>query len=268
MTQLEAQLADQKALLQLRERELGLIRTCDGEEEKELEGKINLLEEENRRLRRNIAANSDIEGLKAELSQALELKRTYEEQFKAATLRSLMLEQEDTNMSPINDSQDAPSDLQTALSTLSTAREERDYLRTELIPAFERSIRLHESEKQELEAKLEEMRGKHHCETPEIPQIPRPKTTMKTQADQERAPQVTFQRPKSSLSPKQQNCIVAQGKLVPRASIIKRNSLGPKPVASNSVIRAKKVEIQVKTLKTPQQEDSFADEFPEESELL
>jgi hypothetical protein len=261
MTQLEAQLADQKALLQLRERELGLIRTCDGEEEKELEGKINLLEEENRRLRRNIAANSDIEGLKAELSQALELKRTYEEQFKAATLRSLMLEQEDTNMSPINDSQDA-------LSTLSTAREERDYLRTELIPAFERSIRLHESEKQELEAKLEEMRGKHHCETPEIPQIPRPKTTMKTQADQERAPQVTFQRPKSSLSPKQQNCIVAQGKLVPRASIIKRNSLGPKPVASNSVIRAKKVEIQVKTLKTPQQEDSFADEFPEESELL
>lgn len=269
MTQLEAQLADQKALLQLRERELGLIRTCDGEEDKELEGKISLLEAENQRLRRTISVNSDIEGLKAELAQALALKRQYEEEFKAATLHSLILEQEDTNMSPINDSQEAQTDLQTALSTLAQAQEERDYLRNELIPAFERSIRMHESEKKELETKVEELRGKHHCETPEIQQIQRPKTTMKTQADQERAPQVTFQRPKSSLSPKQQNCIVSQGKLLPRTSIIKRSSLTPKPPAASSVIRTKKAEIQLlKTQETMMKEDSFADEFPEESELM
>lgn len=264
-TQLETQLTDLKALLLLRERELDLGRTCEGETEL-LERKIRLLEEENERLRGNVAALSDIDRLKSELNQAITLKTTYEEQYKAAALRALQLEQEDTNMSPIDDSQDGPGDLQTALFALSQAREERDYLRTEVIPALERSIRMHESEKNELEGKLEALRGQHRSETPEMHQLPRPKTTMKTQADQDRVQKVAFLRPKSSLSPKQQTCLITPGKLVPRQSLPKRSSLGPKPPASSSVIRCHQ------PLPQPQKalvkEDSFADEFPEESELL
>lgn len=267
-TQLEAQLTDLKALLQLRERELDLGRACAGEEARELEGKVGLLEEENERLRRKVAANSDIERLKSELIQAISLKTTYEEQYKAAALRALQLEQEDTNMSPIDDSQEGPADLQSALSALAQVREERDYLRTEVIPALERSIRLHEGEKNELEGKLEALRTQHHCGTPEVHQLPRPKTTMKTQADQERAQKVTVLRPKSSLSPKQQTCLISPGKLVPRQSLPKRSSLGPKPPTSSSVIRCHQTPTPPQPQKALVKEDSFADEFPEESELL
>lgn len=266
-SQLETQLADLRTLLQIREKEIDLAKSGDISEIRELEGNISLLEEENKRLRVNIAANSEIERLKVELNQALEQKKTYEEQLKEAIYRSLVMEQEDTDMTPMDESQEELGELEIASAALAQVKAERNQLISQVIPALEQSIRAHESEKIELERRLDLVRSAHTCDKTGESLTPRPKTTMKTQADYDRKKVNLGIRPKSSLSPKQQSLLVTHGKLVVRNVGLKK-SLGPKPPVSPSFYRGNRPVTTSKPKQTQVKDDSFADEFPEEDELL
>ena len=307
MSQLEVKLADFRSLLKLKDKELELLKTVHISSEpiteaasaqalQDLESKILLLEEENRRLKQTSALSGDIERLRMELAQALELKASYEEQFKEATIRMLTIEQEDTNMSPDEESQSGDletaaqlqrtnqtlhEEVETFTQQLGKVKQERDFLRTEVIPVLEQTIKLYEVEKNELEKRLEDLRQKSapKSETPEDRQVPRPHTTMKTQADHERLVHIQVVRPKSSLSPKQTTVISQYAKpMSGRPSAVKKPVGGGNYVYSPSFLRGKKpagdkknpfvTAVKAKGKKPEVREDHFADDFPEENELI
>lgn len=272
MSQLEAQLTDCRAQLRLRDKELDLLRTANLAGQwhtdlsliKTLEGRAMQLEEENRHLRQNAALSADIEKMKTDLAQAVDLRNSY---------RGPIVEQEETNTA--DEVQEDPNvlaalrranqtlhdELQATLKELEKTRLERDFLRGEVVPVLEQAIKLYELEKNELEKKLEETKSRVQSPTSDMSAPTHPDITVKTMTDAVRSPK-NMLRAKSSLSPKN---TALQSK--PRPAPLRRTF-----IYSPSFLRNKnppdKRQSHVPKSQPHAREDNFADVFPEENELV
>ena len=298
MSQLEVKLSDFRTMLKLKDKELELIRNSgiEGVSVKvigELEGRIAALEEENRQLRQSAALSKDVEKLKGELAQAIELKSSYDYQYRDPSLAQLSIVPAPSSPSPDLDPQGNDSEtivqlqhanqtlhdeLETAMKGMEKMRQERDFLRSEVIPVLEQTIKLYELEKNEMEQKMEEIRGKTGMEEiREERTAERPKTTMKARTESEQMTTIQLLRPKSSLSPKQQAVLThTRSPLTARSSAIRRPAHTTSYIYSPSFLRGKKaLTIDRKprshskgkhSLKSA--DDHFADDFPEENELI
>jgi len=272
MSQLEAQLADCRTQLRLRDKELDLLRsatlagqwTTDLSLIQTLECKVMDLEEENRHLRHNSALAADVEKMKTDLAQAVELRNSY---------RGQIVEQEETNTA--EDLQEDPNvlaalrranqtlheELQSTLRELEKTAQERDFLRGEVVPVLEQAIKLYELEKNELEKKLEESKSRVQSPTsdlstphhPDITAKPTP-SNLRSAHNQPRvksslSPKNSGQQTKSRPTPLHRPFIYSPSFLRNKHLPDKRQSLAPRPLQA---VR----------------EDHFADAFPEENELV
>lgn len=271
MSQLEAQLTDCRTQLRLRDKELDLLRSANlaGQWTSDLtlittlEGRVMHLEEENRHLRHNSALAADIEKMKTELAQAVELRNSY---------RGQIAVQEETNTA--EDMQEDPNvlaalrranqtlheELQSTLKALEKLTQERDFLRGEVVPVLEQAIKLYELERNELEKKLEESKSRVQSPTSDISTPNYPDMTVKPSTAQVRSPH-NLPRGKSSLSPKNSGLQTKSKPILHRPFIYSPSFL------RNKHLPDKRQSLLPRSLQAVR-EDHFADAFPEENELV
>lgn len=276
MSQLEAQLSDCRTQLHLRDTELELLRSASlaGEWKADiakiqaLETRTLQLENENRSLRHSVALTTDIEKLKADLVQAVELRSSYVHipGLEEDSSQEQVPEDVNTLAALQRANQTLYDELQTTIKELEKTKQERDFLRGEVIPVLEQAMKLYEIEKNELEKKLEESKSRGPSPVSRTGSPALNEMTSKTAfARSPQGMEVTSpqggSRGKKSGSPK------VTGFQTKSRPLPLRRPLAYAP----SFLRSKVPPDKRMSLPHPQpapREDHFADVFPEDNELV